>query len=231
MVIQQEFNGYRFTRDKRGYYLSTKAIKGIGKRELLHRYMWMYYNGEILDGNVVHHIDENKDNNSICNLTVLPKEKHSSIHSIVLKNTPEWKAKWEELRQMGSDTHKHPEAREMQSKRAKQQWEKRKQTQEPSVITCVVCGNEKETYYPDRTIYCGEVCKAKAQRDNYKEKHGYGYHRNRTKPAKPKGVITCSVCGEKRETHYLNSKYCSKKCQMIAYNRRKRIARSKGKSR
>jgi hypothetical protein len=65
---QIEYDGYIFTRDKKsGYYLSAKPIHN-DKRIMLHRYVWIKYNGEIPKGYSVHHIDENKENNDIMNL-------------------------------------------------------------------------------------------------------------------------------------------------------------------
>lgn len=74
------YNGYVFTKDrKRGYYLSAKPIYN-GKRINLHRYIWIVNNGEIPEGFDVHHKDQNKDNNGISNLGLLPNAKHSKYH-------------------------------------------------------------------------------------------------------------------------------------------------------
>ena len=63
----QYFDGRKFTRDDAtGYYLcSTKDKHGIRKR--MHVYMWEYFNGPVPDGCHVHHMDEDKGNNSIEN--------------------------------------------------------------------------------------------------------------------------------------------------------------------
>lgn len=169
------FNGYRFVCDKRaGYYLSSMPISG-GKRVRLHRYVWEFYYGKIPDGYAVHHIDGDIENNNIENLKLMPDTKHKSHHSRKTKRSDAWKKKWETIRQKGSDAHKRPEEREKQSQRSKELWEKRKEEEPPSTVECIVCGKEKETYYPEKTLYCSKPCKAKAFRKNFKENNGYGY--------------------------------------------------------
>lgn len=175
---QVAFNGVKFTKDNRtGYYLSTIAIED-GRRTRLHRYIWQYYNGPIPEGYDIHHKDRDKGNNNVDNLTIMRGNKHKQMHSIEAKNTPEWLEIWEGIRQKGSDAHKRTEERLKQSQRSKEQWAKRKKDVKPSVIKCVICGGRKETYYPDRTMYCSKNCKAKGFRRKFKSEHGYGYHRN-----------------------------------------------------
>ena len=71
----QFFNGIKFTRDERtGYYLNSTI------RKRMHRYVWEFYNGTIPKGYEIHHKDRNKANNSISNLEIMQKGKHSSLH-------------------------------------------------------------------------------------------------------------------------------------------------------
>lgn len=73
-------DGYKFCRDeKTGYYLSSKLIDG--KRKRLHIYMWERENGPVPEGFHVHHINKDKSNNSIENLTILCSHEHLSLHS------------------------------------------------------------------------------------------------------------------------------------------------------
>ena len=46
----------------------------------IHRMVWEYYNGEIPEGYVIHHKDENKLNNSIDNLQLLTRKEHKILH-------------------------------------------------------------------------------------------------------------------------------------------------------
>ena len=51
-----------------------------GKYILKHRYIWEQYNGQIPEGYVIHHIDEDKSNNNIENLRMMLCGDHSILH-------------------------------------------------------------------------------------------------------------------------------------------------------
>ena len=72
------FNGIEFYR-KCDYYFN-------GKHGKLHRYIYSYFNGPIEKGYDVHHIDENKLNNDISNLTLLTHSEHTILHKTGEKN-------------------------------------------------------------------------------------------------------------------------------------------------
>ena len=65
----QEFNGERF-------YLCGNYFQHKGKR--LHVAVWKYHNGDIPKGYHIHHIDEDRTNNQIENLTQVEASWHSS---------------------------------------------------------------------------------------------------------------------------------------------------------
>lgn len=231
------FDGHRFVRNKKtGYYLSSKQIKN-NKRYRLHRYVWEYYHGEVPEGYCVHHIDGNKNNNGILNLTIIPKGKHVQHHSLEKHNNEEWHNFWrkrfEPVRQKGTDIYKHN--KEKRSLAAKKAWKTIRQTREPAIIKCAVCGKEKKTYYPERTCYCSKKCYQKAFRKNFKEKHGYCYDKyvrpKRIKPKKepkPKTVIICAVCGKPKETYLPEqTKFCSRACKARHY-RAEKMKRAQG---
>jgi len=67
-----EFNGNKYTMRNTGYFGRTDA-----KRSLLHRDVWEFHNGPIPDGSDIHHINENRTDNSIENLECLPKSEHT----------------------------------------------------------------------------------------------------------------------------------------------------------
>ena len=52
----------------------------IRNGKTIHRMVWEYYNGEIPEGYVIHHKDENKLNNSIDNLQLLTRKEHKILH-------------------------------------------------------------------------------------------------------------------------------------------------------
>ena len=70
---------------KRGQY---PRVQTNGKRiNLSHKIFCEYHNIEsVPKGFVIHHIDENKDNNSIENLMLLSKSEHSKLHAKRLKS-------------------------------------------------------------------------------------------------------------------------------------------------
>ncbi len=174
MEKQINYNGFKFTRDdKTGYYLSTVKIHKR-KRIRLHRYIWICHYGEIPDGYDIHHIDGDRNNNDIENLTIMIGKKHKGYHFRKAALDPNKLAKWPEIRQMGSNAHKRPEMRKKQADRSKDQWEKRKQA-EPRVVKCKVCGKDYETYHLGHTENCSRSCKQKSFYRRFKREHGYGY--------------------------------------------------------
>ncbi len=189
---QVYFNGFRFTQDaKTGYYLSSGYIYN-GKQIRLHRYVWIYYNGEIPEGYDVHHKNEDKDNNDISNLELKLSNKHYSDHSIKNKRTEEWKNTWEEIRQKGSEAHKRLEMREKSSQLFKKQYAERIANSEPQKCICIECQKEYTTYNLGINMFCSRICKARNQRKRFKEEHGISYdqyirpHRKRNKNGRNK---------------------------------------------
>lgn len=66
------FNSEKFTIRNNGYYGKT-----YGNRELMHRYVWRFYKGDIPKGYDIHHKDRNKTNNKIENLEIYEKSEHA----------------------------------------------------------------------------------------------------------------------------------------------------------
>ena len=67
----QSFNHELYVKEPKGYYKKT-----VG----LHKVVWTYYKGKIPQGLVVHHIDQDKDNNNIENLQLMTNKEHSKMH-------------------------------------------------------------------------------------------------------------------------------------------------------
>ena len=67
----QKFNGIVYYKNKFGYYVFTTSI---------YRAVYSYCCGEIIDGNSIHHIDHNTDNNMPKNLIQLPRTEHAKKH-------------------------------------------------------------------------------------------------------------------------------------------------------
>lgn len=74
-------DGYKFRKDqKTGYFLSSKKTD-VNKRERLHCYVWRTETGRAIpEGFAIHHVDGNKNNNDINNLTLMSRESHAKLH-------------------------------------------------------------------------------------------------------------------------------------------------------
>ena len=68
----QRFGDMIYHKDSNGHF----SVGGGG----VHRAIWSYFVGEIPNGYVIHHVDENKANNAIENLQCLTKAEHDKIH-------------------------------------------------------------------------------------------------------------------------------------------------------
>lgn len=74
------YMGYKYRRDKKtGYYICTSEKTG---RKRLHVAMWEQKWGiDVPPGCVIHHLDWNKNNNTIENLICLTVAEHETIHN------------------------------------------------------------------------------------------------------------------------------------------------------
>lgn len=80
MNPSQEFNG-------KIYYLYPKAKYFTKSNKRLHRVVWEFYNGKIPKGYHIHHIDNDRTNNSIDNLQMIFGKHHISTHSKLFHST------------------------------------------------------------------------------------------------------------------------------------------------
>ena len=51
--------------------ISVRKYGGIQKRYQVHRFVWECYNGIIPDGKVINHINNDKEDNRLCNLQLM----------------------------------------------------------------------------------------------------------------------------------------------------------------
>ena len=110
------YNGIEFYRypDSRHEHLS-KYFSGTGARVFLHRYTWIYENGQIPEGFHVHHIDGNALNNDISNLECLSTKDHGSKHKFETYSDERKAASLlhlEKIRPLTKAWHASPEGRE-----------------------------------------------------------------------------------------------------------------------
>lgn len=75
--------------DKKDNYVKVQPPKGY-KHCKFHQYIWICVNGDIPKGYDIHHIDGNKQNNSIYNLELVEHKKHLSEHK---KGNKNWQGK------------------------------------------------------------------------------------------------------------------------------------------
>lgn len=152
--------GKRFYLDKStGYWISTQR-----KKIRAHVFVWEYFNGKIPTGFHIHHIDKNKSNNDISNLSIISASDHSKLHMT------EERRKWasENAKKYQHRTkiwHASDEGREWHRINGKKCWEKRKEI----VICCLQCGKEKTTKSYNAK-FCHNNCKAKYGREIRKNK-------------------------------------------------------------
>lgn len=188
-------DGYKFRRDaKTGYFLSTRNTDA-GKRERLHCYVWRHYNGEIPEGCHIHHVDEDKKNNSIENLACVDGVSHSKYHSgkqakenyaamcrNLMENAMPRAAEW----------HHSDVGRAWHSAHAKETIKNLKEIP----YKCECCGKVFYKKPLGRVRFCSNNCKTKARAQSGVD--------NETR--------RCAVCGGE----FVANKYAQTKCCSIS---------------
>ena len=162
------FKGRNYYRDPRtGYYYHT--VYETGAKQLLHRDIWEAKNKQqVPKGFVVHHRDHDKENNAASNLTCMERGEHQRHHVI----DGEWagsKAIVAQLAEAGkkaAEWHGSPEGLKWHSENGKKAWDNRKSV----TVACTVCAKEYETFYPTRSKFCHQNCKATALRARRKQR-------------------------------------------------------------
>lgn len=68
--------------NRKGWYLALILNDGLGKHKTcrIHRLVWESFRGDVPNGFVVHHKDNNKQNNNIKNLQLVSTMEHHKIH-------------------------------------------------------------------------------------------------------------------------------------------------------
>ena len=199
------FNGYKFRKDlKTGYYLSTRKTD-TGRAERLHRYVWRFYNGDIPDGYNVHHVDEDKANNEIENLLLLPKGEHSSLHG-----NERWKREPDKMIEnlienaipASKAWHASEEGRKWHSSHSRQIIDNLK----PQTYICEYCHKEYKAFPTGRHRFCSGACSSASRR-----KSGVDNEKR-----------VCAVCGKEfYVSKYKKTETCSRRCgNVLRWNTR-----------
>ena len=185
-----EYDGLKFCRDdKTGYYLNSTI------RKRLHRYIWEKEVGKIPKGYHVHHINGNKADNRIDNLSLMTASGHERFHA------EEQEAKEQHRRVMNEIAR--PAAIEWHKSEAGRKWhsEMKRGTKMPRTIKiCDVCGKQYEGTKLQK--FCSNACKSKYRRDSGADDV----------------QRTCSVCGKTfMASRFKDQKCCSYECSHKAH--------------
>ena len=192
-----EYRGVKFCRDDRtGYYLNST----IGKR--LHRYVWECEVGPIPKGYHVHHIDGNKANNALSNLSIMTNTGHQRLHGQELRRKEKSRENIKKATAAASEWHHTEAGRAWHSKHMTGFKHPRAQK------VCEQCGKVYEGTKLQR--FCSNACKS-------------AYRRARGADLVPR---ICAYCGKEFLTSkYGNIRLCSKECKYkahIGWSERKR---------
>lgn len=153
--MQVQKYGIKWTKKLSGYYQSTTDIDGA--RRWLHRYTYEQERGPIPDGNHVHHVNGDKDNNDLCNLECLSGVRHREKHRadmVVFGNSPQQLDHLASIRQlaMAAKAGKYVSPRKLRKCMSRER-------------ACAICG---EKFTPavtsnDSAAYCSAKCSHKVR--------------------------------------------------------------------
>ncbi|MCL6560020.1 MAG: HNH endonuclease [Firmicutes bacterium] len=190
------FDGLKFTRDeKTGYYLCSKEVNG--SRPRLHRYVWEYYNGKIPEGHEVHHKDEDKENNDISNLELIPNKKHQILHGITAPESVR------ERKRKNVVENAMPKAKEWHGTQEGIAWHKEqgKMVYDKLPEFTLICDQCENIYTVKATNknsrFCSNKCKSAWRRDHRLDDE----------------IRICENCGGEFEVNkFSKTRCCSKSC-------------------
>lgn len=132
-----------------GYFGSSKDV--------LHRDVWKFYNGEIPKGHHIHHKDGNKSNNHINNLECISSSDHSKLHNkenaskglLYLQQAHGRKAQSELQKKRALEGKLHSQTKEFRIAQSN-----RRKNAPYRTCTCIVCGASYETNTNKPTECC-----------------------------------------------------------------------------
>ncbi len=128
--------------------------------------MWELFNGKVEKGFHVHHIDHNKFNNEIDNLTVVSKEKHRKIHADEMSEELKQKLAKNVIERAvpaAKAWHKSEAGKEWHSKHAIEIF-KNKDLLNYNCTYCDKVFETKRTYGNKENHFCSNKCKAAFRR-------------------------------------------------------------------
>lgn len=150
----QEFCGKKYHKRK-----DDGHFYGCGGKTL-HREVWKSFWGKIPAGFVIHHVDENKNNNNIENLQLVSRAEHARIHNSDICRFPKRKF----ICQMCGKEYEATD--NGKNKFCSQSCTQKNYAQShPITKTCPYCGKEFSTRHK-KTKYCSSTCASRAYRQN-----------------------------------------------------------------
>lgn len=197
MKPTQIFNEIEFYETQKGYYLARDP--DTGSLIWMHRYVWMYYNGDIPNGYHVHHIDHNRANNDINNLELIEYHLHMSKHNSSNEHC--------EISKAILEKYARPAAIAWHKSKAGSEWHKkhfealmRQKFDDKTEFICAYCGKPYTTsvLMKNHSKFCSNNCKAAARRQSGVDNIS----------------VKCHCCGKEFETNrYSPRKFCSDECK------------------
>lgn len=197
-----EFDGVRFYRDNKGYWLSSQIN---GKPIRLHVYVWEKYNGKVPKGYHVHHIDHDTNNNYIDNLVLMERFEHLRYHANLQDKDRIIHNINTKARPKAIEWHKSEKSRDWHKKHYLEMKDK---FHKKIKIECLVCKKEVEVGFGGAgNKFCSNNCKSQYRRNSGVD--------NITKK--------CEICGEGFETNkYSQGRFCGDKCRGVYRNENKK---------
>ena len=164
----QEFQGKRYYWDGTRYFRRVVKVKRISankwkyKMTLLHRVVWESANVKIANPTMhVHHLNENRKDNSLSNLGLVHISEHISHHMMSEERREKSRQAVKLAVKFAPIWHKSKEGRAWHSIHAKENFAKRAYLD----FKCQVCGILfKSRDLRKRTMYCGQNCRMKDYR-------------------------------------------------------------------
>ena len=128
----------------------------------MHRYVWIKERGKIPEKYHVHHIDGDKSNNKIENLTLMHISDHTRLHSLeyISKNREKFINHLNNIRPLASLAQKSDIERKRKRERVALSFLENKKVKSK----CETCGCEIEyTIGFKKKVFCGKKCAASTQ--------------------------------------------------------------------
>lgn len=184
-----EYDGMRFCRDeKTGYYLNSTI------RKRLHGYVWEKEVGPIPKGYHVHHINGDKADNRIDNLSIMTASGHERLHGQEIVRKEKSRENIKMALPLAAQWHGSADGRKWHSEHASG----RKANREEKA--CEQCG--KLFMGTKAQKYCSNACKSAARRAA-----GLDCEKR-----------ICQLCGQPfMAVKYKSQKYCSAECRSKAH--------------